>query len=85
MSDSESQSTANTKYRYAVVWFETEKMTELVPLSWVYNEEGQDFCFYPPRKEYKHIDTWLTSCAKPKTNWESFIVEILSRTSKHIF
>ncbi|KAK0156797.1 hypothetical protein PV328_012296, partial [Microctonus aethiopoides] len=80
MSDSESQSTANTKYRYAVVWFETEKMTELVPLSWVYNKEGQDFCFYPPRKEYKHIDTWLTSCAKPKTNWESFIVEILSRT-----
>lgn len=59
-------------YKFVVVFFPTEKLTELVPLSWIIKIKGQYFCYYPPQEEYNKVDKWTRLCIEPKKNGNRF-------------
>lgn len=75
-----SQPKSSAPLLYAVVEFDdvddTKKSTEIVPISWLNNEE--DYCYWPPWKAAK-ISSSAKKLVEPQSSWKLFPVRSLGK------
>lgn len=65
---------------WQVIKFPNENnLVEAVPSSWMFEECGQMFCFWPNTISSSKVATSIKAQESPKPEWKKFQVEVLSK------
>lgn len=68
---------------WSVVEFPTEKKgdstaMEIVPRNWLYEEEGQTFCWFPKKYKKAQFQSAVNNRENPDTSsWKDYLVTVL--------
>ncbi|XP_008203449.1 uncharacterized protein LOC103315584 [Nasonia vitripennis] len=78
---------ASTKF--AIVVFKNytlkngKQAVELVPRSWLYENQYTWFCVYPPSNDYKFVSDWVKSEKDPDIDWIAYELELLKEARNY--
>lgn len=55
---------------------------DLVPISWVHNEDGQLYCKYPDKNDYHKIDEMCRNSNVCDPSWNDFKIAVVKEARK---
>jgi len=55
---------------------------DLIPLSWIYFENGLLNCKYPDKKDYAKINKMSKTLSNYKKSWKGFGISVVSEASR---
>ena len=57
---------------------------DLVPITWIYTDNGKLYCKYPDKKDYKRMEKLSKTSSEPGALWKGFEISAVKEARKFI-